>query len=454
MKKTRISSVYLIPVSFFIAIVLGTFLLMLPAASAAGKGTDILTAAFTAVSSVCVTGLTVVDTYSHWSFFGQAVILLLVQTGGLGIISVAAMLMIMARKKFSLGDRIVLQDSLNFNNSNSILEVLVKIFIGTFIVELAGACAYSAAFIPRFGVMKGIWVSIFNSVSAFCNAGMDIIGPRSLADYSSSTLILSVTMGLIVLGGLGYVVWFDILKNITSGVKTKFSTLQIWKRFSAHTKLVLCITAALILAGSFFIMAAEFNNPHTIGSMSLTDKILNSLFESVTFRTAGFSTFPQEGLTDISCLAAYILMFIGGSPISTAGGVKTITLFLVFMNVYAYLRGNEKNIIFNRSISAEIMRKAAALTAVFTVTIAILTILFTATNNIGIENALFEVISASSTVGLSRGITASLNPAGLIIISAAMYLGRIGPISMAILFAGGIHDYGKIRYVEGNFFVG
>lgn len=454
MNRKRISSTRLIPLSFLIAIICGSFLLTLPISSANGQWTNYITALFSATTSVCVTGLVVVDTFSYWSLFGQIVILCLIQIGGFGIITVVSMIMLLTQKKFSLGDRKMLQDSLNLNTDSGILRILVKIFRGTLSIELIGACLYMFVFIPEFGVPKGIWISVFTAVSAFCNAGIDIIGTTSLMNYHSNPLILIVTMGLIILGGLGYVVWFDLSHTIKKGVLKRFNPVQIFKRLSEHSKLVITITTSLIVAGWIIFFIAEYNNPFTIGNMSITDKLLNTLFESVTLRTAGFSTFSQLDMTDFSCVICYVLMFIGGSPVGTAGGVKTVTFFLALMGVISYIKSNDSNVIFNRRVSDESMRKATVIVYVSSFTVIILTLVLIITNPVNMEDALFEVISSLATVGLTRDLTTNLNLVGKLIIIFAMYLGRIAPISMAIFFAGKAKNENKCRHLEGKFFVG
>ncbi|NEX02551.1 trk system potassium uptake protein TrkH [Pseudobutyrivibrio sp. NOR37] len=454
MEKKKISSVQLIPLSFLIAIAIGGLILMLPISSAAGQWTNPLVAFFTSTTSTCVTGLVVVDTYSYFSTFGHIIILCLIQVGGLGIITVISMVMLITQKKFSLGDRKMLQESLNLDTDVGILRLLIRIFKDVFKVELFGAVLYSISFIPEFGVARGIWYSIFHSVSAFCNAGIDIIGDRSLMDYKSNPLVMCTTMILIVLGGLGYVVWFDMSEKIKAGIKKRFTPVQIFKRFEEHTKLVVTVTVTLIVSGALFFFIAEFKNAGTIGNLSLFDKTINSFFESITLRTAGFSSFPQENMTDFSCVMSYILMFIGGSPIGTAGGVKTVTIFLALLNVISYIHDDDQSIIFNRRVTDESMRKATVIVSVAAFAIVVLTLLLIVTNKVNMQDELYEVISASATVGLSRGLTSSLDSIGQIIIIVAMYLGRIGPISLAIFFAGRGHHKSKCRYLEGDFFVG
>ncbi|WP_092250078.1 TrkH family potassium uptake protein [Butyrivibrio sp. INlla21] len=449
-----LSPSHIIPASFLITIIVGAILLMLPFSSADGTFTDFLTALFTATTSVCVTGLVVVDTFAHWSFFGQLIILILVQMGGLGMIAMASMLMLITHKKFSLGDRLLLQDSFNLSSGTKLLKFLTRVIKGTFIAEGIGAVLYSTVFIPQFGFLKGLWISIFNAVSAFCNAGMDVIGPRSLMDYRSNPIVMSVTMFLIVLGGLGFVVWFDTLHTIKDGIHKRFNPIIMVKRLSEHSKLVISFTLILIFGGALFIFITEYNNPGTIGELSLGGKLVNSLFESITFRTAGFATIPQENLSISSCFIAYVFMFIGGSPVGTAGGVKTVTIFLLFMNVRTYVSQEKERVIFNRRVSDDSMRKASAVVFVSLSATLLLTILLSIFNPVPMEDALYEVVSACGTVGLSRGLTASLNSAGRIIIIISMFLGRTGPISMIAFFSRNRSSNNRINYSEGIFYVG
>ena len=348
LRNIKLSSVYLIPLSFLGAILIGTLLLVLPVSSSSGSWTPIVDALFTATTSVCVTGLVTVDTFSYWSLFGQIVILVLIQIGGLGVITVLSTMMLLLRKRFSLSRRLILRDALNLESLSDLLGFLARLIRGTIVAEMIGAVLYMFAFVPRFGFAQGVWTSVFTAVSAFCNAGIEVLGPDSLVPYRNNPLVLIVTMILIITGGLGYVVWFDLYNKTKAGIKQSFSPAQILKSFSEHTKLVLTLTFALILIGAGVIFAAEYNNPQSLGELSLPSKILNSVFESVTLRTAGFAAFPQKALTDVSCLAAYFLMFIGGSPIGTAGGVKTTTFFLFVLNTVSYIKGKNSAHVYKR----------------------------------------------------------------------------------------------------------
>ncbi|MCR5337031.1 MAG: potassium transporter TrkH, partial [Lachnospiraceae bacterium] len=375
MLKIRIKSTHFIPVSFLITIIIGTILLLLPFASAQGKETDIVTALFTATTSVCVTGLVVVDTYAHWSLFGQLVILLLVQIGGLGVVAVGSMIMLAGKRKFSLSNRMLLGDSLNVDESRGLMSFLTRVFQGVFLVEGIGAVLYAIRFIPMLGVGNGLWASLFQSVSAFCNAGMDVVGPNSMMDFQDSVFLMTVTMLLIVMGGIGFVVWFDIIDGIKNGIKNRMHISTVIRHLSEHTKIVLIMTFVLLAFGTVCVLTAEYDNPATIGNMDLGGKLLNSLFQSVTFRTAGFASVPQDQLTELSCVTGYILMFIGGSPVGTAGGVKTVTAFLVFMNAFSYIRGKKENVVFSRRVSEELMRKAAAVVFVSMCAVLVMTML-------------------------------------------------------------------------------
>ena len=450
----RLSPVHVIPLSFLLAIAVGTLLLLLPAATAEGAETDFLTALFTSTTSVCVTGLVVVDTYAHWSLFGQIIILILIQLGGLGIVTAVSMLMLFLRRRFSLRSRTLLLDALNLDSRLGLMSFLTRIFKWTLLVEGLGALLYCFAFVPRFGVVKGIWVSLFTSISAFCNAGIDIIGPDSLHGYAGSPLVLGVTMALIVLGGLGYIVWFDVGRCLRDGIRFRYSPRQAVRRLGEHSRLVLRLTLGLILLGALLIFLAEYRNPDTLGAMSPGEQVLNSLFQSVTFRTAGFYTVPQEGLGPFSCMVGYLWMFIGGSPIGTAGGVKTVTMFLVFANALSYARARKDTTLFRRKISDELMQKAAAIVMISFFTLFVSALLLLAFEPVSMMDGLFEAISAVATVGLSRGLTASLGTAGRIVIIATMYLGRIGPISMALFLARPKPGRNSVTYGEGKFYVG
>ena len=454
MPQKRISPVRAIPISFLLVIVAGSLLLLLPFSSVPGETTDITTAFFTATTSVCVTGLVVVDTCAHWSVFGQIVILLLIQIGGLGVVAVGAMVLLVRRVHFSLGDRILLSSSLNVDKRRGLLSFLTKIFKGTFLVEGIGAALYAVKFVPMYGLAKGLWASVFLSVSAFCNAGIDILKPDSMVSFNNSPYLMSITMALIVLGGLGFVVWFDLVDGLAAGIRRRLSPRAIVSHFSVHSKLVLAMTGILILLGAIGFFTAEYSNPATIGNMSLSGKIWNSFFQSVTLRTAGFASVLQERLTEASCLLCYILMFIGGSPVGTAGGIKTVTAFLVIRNAASYIRQRREDIVFKRRVPEEMFRKAAAIVFVSFCAVCVMTLLLLNRGGISLADGLFEIVSALGTVGLSRALTPSLDTGGRWIVIVSMFLGRIGPISMAVFFAKPAGKENKVRHADGVFYVG
>lgn len=453
-KKRHLSSTQIIVLGFLGAIFLGSLLLMLPAASAPGYHTDYLTALFTATTSICVTGLVVADTFSHWSFFGQFIILLLIQIGGFGVITMYSALMMLLKKNFSLRTRLLIQDYYNLDSIQGLIRFLIKVIKGSLFVEALGAVFYFFIFIPRFGFLKGIWISIFNAVSAFCNAGMDVIGKSSLLEYQTNIPVNLITIFLIVSGGLGYVVWFDCLENFKKAWKQKYGLRIFWRRLGEHTKLVINLTLFFLISGTLLILLFEWNNPQTIGSLSPGNKILASFFQSVTFRTAGFATIPQEGLTTSSCIVGCIYMFIGGSPVGTAGGVKTVTAFVVFLNLMSFIRNRTEPVVFGRAVSEKLINKAHAIIMMNLLITIILIVALMQVCEVPALSAAYEIFSATGTVGLSRGLTSSLNGAGRIIVMIGMYAGRIGPISMALFFTTSRSDKNEIKFSNGHFIVG
>ena len=416
--------------SFFLCITIGSILLSLPISSADGQAVPFIDALFTATTSTCVTGLVTVTTATTWSTFGHVVILCLIQIGGLGLITILSGIMIMLRKKMGLADRILLQDAFNLNSLSGLVKFVKKVIIGTFIVEGTGALLYMLVFVPEFGA-RGIWISVFNSISAFCNAGIDIIGSNSLCNYAANPLINAVTSALIILGGLGFIVWWDVLRVIKDFRKRKF---RCFTSLTLHSKMVLSVTLLLIFGGALLIFIFEYYNPLTIGSLSLFDKIQVSLFQSITTRTAGFATVPQENLTNGASIVSLVLMFIGGSPVGTAGGIKTITITVLFAGALATIRNNNEITMFNRTINKEAVSKAIAVTFTSFATMLLSTLFLCSTSDRSVIDILFETVSATATVGLSRNLTSSLDTFGKLIITATMYLGRVGPISLAVAF--------------------
>ncbi len=432
MKKKffALSTSQIIMLSFLAVILAGSILLALPISSKTGEAVPYIDALFTATTSTCVTGLVTLPTVSTWSTFGHIVILCLIQVGGLGIITILSGVMIILRKRMGLADRVLLQDAFNLNSLSGLVRFVKKVFIGTFIIEGIGALLYMTVFVPQFGA-RGIWISVFNSISAFCNAGIDIIGENSLCDYATNPIINTVTSALIILGGLGYIVWWDFIRVLK---KLRTQKLKCFKSLTLHSKMVISATAFLIFAGALFIFIFEYHNPLTIGNMSLFDKIQVSLFQSITTRTAGFATVPQQNLTNGASVVSLLLMFIGGSPVGTAGGIKTVTIVVLFASALATIKNHNEVTLFHRNIRKEAINKAIAVTASSFATMFVSTLLLSATAKAPALDILFETVSATATVGLSRNLTAYLDTFGKLVITATMFLGRVGPISLAVAF--------------------
>jgi trk system potassium uptake protein TrkH len=429
-KKISFSTTHIILISFLIVILVGSILLSLPISVKNGVNINFIDVLFTATTSTCVTGLVTVPTYSTWSLFGQIIILILIQIGGLGVVAFMSAFMIIINKKLKLKDYQLIQDAFNLNTMSGLKKFIKHVFLGTLFIELIGAILYMFVFIPDYGI-KGIWISIFNSISAFCNAGMDIIGEVSLCDYAVNPLVNFTTSLLIVLGGLGFIVWWDVIRVIKQFKNKKF---KCFKSLTLHSKIVISSTLVLIFGGALLIFLFEYNNVNTIGDLNIFDKIQVSMFQSITTRTAGFATIPQENLTDQSAIVCLILMFIGGSPVGTAGGIKTITAVSLVAIAIASVRNKKEVVLFNRNLSSEITRKAVAVTTMSFMILIISTILLSLTIDRSIVDILYETASATATVGLSRNLTSFLDNIGKIIIIVTMYLGRVGPISLAIAF--------------------
>ena len=427
MKKIRLSTSHIIMLSFLSAILLGSLLLALPISSASGKAMPYIDALFTAGSATCVTGLVTVPTFSTWSVFGQIVILLLIQVGGLGIITVMASFVIFMNRKLGLGDRVLLQDAFNLNTLSGLGAFVKKVLLGTLLVEGVGAMLYMPVFIKDFG-LKGIWISVFNSVSAFCNAGFDIIAEDSLCRYATHPLINFVTAALIIIAGIGYIVWWDVLRVL------KDPKLRRWRHLTLHSKIALSTTAVLIFGGALLIFLFEYRNPQTIGNLPLLDQFQISLFQSVTTRTAGFAGIPQQNLSEGAAIVSCLLMFIGGSPVGTAGGVKTVTIAILLACTFATIKNKNETVLFNRRISRDMISKGLAVVVMSALIAVSSALLLSATIDAPALDIFYETISATATVGLTRGITPLLNLWGKLIITVTMYLGRIGPISLAIAF--------------------
>ncbi len=442
-KKHRFAPAQIMVIGFASVILLGAILLNLPMASKHGESVGFINALFTATSAVCVTGLVVVDTGTYWTTFGKVIIITLIQVGGLGFMSMATLFSMLVGKKIYLHQRLLIQEALNHYDLSGIVRLTRHILIGTFIIEGIGALILSMVFIPEKGVLVGLGYGVFHAISAFCNAGFDLMGNyTSLTAYENNGIINMVIMSLIILGGLGFPVIFDILK------KRKFSKLRL------HSKIVLTITGLLIIFGFLLFFVMEYSNPKTLGELSFKGKILGAMFQSVTPRTAGFNTIDLEAMRDSSKFLTILLMFIGGSPASTAGGIKTTTLGILILTVITFIRGKEDVEAFERRISYNSVNKALGVVAIGLSLVIFITMLLSLTETKFVFfKILFEAVSAFGTVGLSLGVTPNLSLAGKLLIAFSMFAGRVG--ALTILFAiASRHRKNVIRYPEDKVIVG
>lgn len=433
-KRGGLTTTQIIAFGFLGAIVIGTILLALPFAASNGKPTDLIDALFTATTATCVTGLTTVNTLAHWSWFGKLVIMVLVQFGGLGIITFTTTVLLVLGRRITLKERILLQDAYNLDTLSGLVRLTLTILKGTILVETIGAIFYCFVYIPEFGVISGIEKSIFNSISAFCNAGMDLVGENSLANYRGNILINLNTMMLIIIGGIGFPVWKDVIRVLRLSIKNKLSRKTIFRKLELHSKLVLTITAILLFGGALIILVLEWNNPDTLGNLPWWEKGMAAFFQSVTTRTAGFFTIPQENFGNASSFVCILLMFVGGSPSGTAGGVKTVTIGMMVLAVISIVKGRKDTEVFHRKISEDYVKKGMAVVMISLSMLIVSTIALSMTENAEFMTIIYETVSAIATVGLSKNLTPYLSVAGKLIIIITMYIGRIGPISMALFF--------------------
>ena len=427
-KRLRFSTTQIILFSFLGVILIGSILLALPISSATGQSVPYLDALFTATTSTCVTGLVTLPTVSTWSMFGQVVILVLIQIGGLGFIAIVSGLMLLVTRRMGIGHKLLIQDAFNLNTMQGLSKFIRNVLLGTLLIEAIGAALCMTVFVPKFGD-RGIWISIFHSVSAFCNAGIDIFAENSLCDFATNPIINAVTCALIILGGIGYIVWWDVLRVVRSGAIKKG---HFWCHLTLHSKIAITASALLIFGGGLLILICEFNNPATIGDMSFFDKIQASLFQSVTTRTAGFASIPQENLRDTTSVISMVMMLVGGSPVGTAGGLKTVTVAVLACSALATVRNKNEATLFGRRVSSDSIRRAVAVAITFGCIALVSTVLLAAATGANLLDVVYESVSAIATVGLSRNFTGSLNAWGKLIVIVTMYLGRVGPISLAV----------------------
>lgn len=427
----RLSRVQTIALGFLMIIAVGTVLLMLPIATKSGECSGFLNAFFTATSSTCVTGLVVVDTYANWSLFGQAVILVLIQIGGLGFITIGVCFSIFLKRRIGLKERNLIQESMNTLQIGGTVRLVLKIVRYALIFEGVGAVLLMIRFIPQFGIAEGIWYGIFHSISAFCNAGFDLMGRfepySSLTLYYNDVLVNVVIMALIIIGGIGFIVWDDISK-------------QKWnvKKYMLHTKIVLAMTLALIVAGSVCFYLFEREN---LAAYDVKGQILASVFGAVTPRTAGFNTIDTGAYSEGGRLLTVVLMFIGGSPGSTAGGVKTTTMMVIILYVWATLRNQSGLNIFGRRMDEDCIKKAATVFFINLLLAAVCCLAMAGVEKgLPLSDILMEVFSAIGTVGISTGITRDITVFSKYMLIFLMYCGRIGSMSFALSFTEKRHN--------------
>ena len=444
-RNTRWNTLRVTAAGFLGVILLGAVLLYLPVSNTQPIAfTDAL---FTSATSVCVTGLVTVVPASQFTLFGKVILLLLIQIGGLGVIACGTLFLFLLNKKITIQERVVLKEAYGADRLGGIVRLVRKVILGTFAVEGAGAVLYAFQFIPEYGLVRGIGYSVFHAVSAFCNAGIDILGSSSLSNYVTNPIINVTTILLIILSGIGFTVWFDVIDNNRRLVRGEVPKRWWFTRLRLQSKLAVIMTVLLIFAGTVFVFLAEYRNPDTIGKLSIGQKLMASMFQSVTTRTAGFCTVSQGALHTESKLFCAILMFIGGSPGGTAGGVKTTTFAMLFLACLTFVRGGNDTECMGRKITVANFRTGFAVVMVaFAVFIAgTIAVLFLEPDSILLENVIYETASAVGTVGLTADLTPRLCRASQYVLMVMMYIGRLGPLTMALMFAGKTHPRDRIR---------
>ena len=443
---SRISPMQMIVLTFMAIILLGGLLLSLPISSRSGQWTSYLSSVFTATSATCVTGLTLFDTYTYWTGFGQAVILILIQVGGLGFMTIASLFFLLANRRIGLRQRVLMAQSLGIDQLSGIVKLVHHVLVRTAIVEGMGALILTIRFSLLVPFDRALWWGVFHSVSAFCNAGFDVVGAvdvgGSLIPFVGDWVVNFTIIALITVGGLGFFVWEDVLSK------------RSFRKTTVYTKMVLIISAILALGGGAVIALLEWNNPATLGNLPAAEKCLSALFQSLTSRTAGFYSIPQGTLRDATKTVTDVLMFIGGSSGSTAGGVKTATMGVLVLAVIAAARGRSRVTVFRRTISAQQVSDAVAVTSMVFGLALSASLVLSATNGLPMIDCLFETISAIATVGLSTGITPLLNEISQILLIILMYFGRVGvmTVSLGFLFSNAAEE--RYKYADTKVMIG
>ncbi|MDY4692286.1 MAG: potassium transporter TrkG [Blautia sp.] len=429
----KLNTAQIITLGFAGVIFLGGIILWLPFCTAPGNTTSFTDAMFTSATSVCVTGLVTVVTASHWTLIGKIIILMLIQVGGVGLISLGSIIFISLHKKISLRNQRMIQESYNLDKIDGMVSLVKKVLICVFGAEAIGTVCYASRFVPEFGPLKGLGCSVFTAVSAFCNAGVDILGENSLAPYVSDPVVNFTTMGLVIMAGLGFVVWWDLWDNLKKVIRRQMPFRRLFRNLRLHSKIVLSMTGILIFGGAALILIFDWNNPESIGNLPVGTRVMASFFQSITTRTAGFFTVSQETFSHAAFLLCLLLMFVGGSPMGTAGGIKTTSLAVLILNLKASIQGKKDVEVFYRKIRENYIRSAMAVAGMGILVILVMSMLLCmAMPHALLEDVLYEITSAIATVGLSRGLTSQLNFAGKWIVILTMYLGRIGPLTLGM----------------------
>ena len=445
-KPKQMNATQVIAVVFALLILLGAGLLSLPVASRSGVSCGFRAALFTATSATCVTGLTLFDTFTQWSGFGQIVIISLIQIGGLGFMSIATMVVFLLRRKVGLKQRLLMAQALSLNDMQDVVRLQKWVIFGSFSIEAMGALILTLRFLPEYGFGTALKWGVFHSISAFCNAGFDIFGcitpGASLMEFNSDPVVLLTLGSLVTIGGLGFLVWQEM------------ASVRRFKKMSVYTRLVLATTLILLLFGTVCIAALEWNNPATIGDMSLGDKLLNSFFQSVTLRTAGFAAVDQAGLTEAGKGVSIALMLVGGSSGSTAGGVKTVTMMVLLLFIWARARGKSSVCVFRRTIAQDHVMNAMTIVAIVVGLAVFGSVFICATSPVGFTDALYESVSALATVGLTAGVTGKLSVAAQILIIIFMYFGRVGVLTISLGFLMGTEAQERFRYAQTDVLIG
>lgn len=445
--KLKLTPVQLLPLGFAIIILTGAVILSLPISSRSGQWTPFIDSLLTATSATCVTGLVVYNTLAHWNVFGQIVIILLIQIGGLGFMTMATLFSFLLRRNITLGERLVMMQTLNLEDINGIIRLTKNVLLGTFLFEGAGAVILSLRFIGEYGVANGIFKGVFHSISAFCNAGFDLFGGDnqfvSLTAYADDFVVSTVIMLLIIIGGLGFFVWGDILR------------VKSFKKLQPYSKLVITVTVVLLLGGALIVALLEWNNPKTLGMFGLKGKVLASFFQSVTPRTAGFNTIDLPSMRPGTKLLTCVLMFIGGASGSTAGGIKVGTAGVIILAVLSIARGNRDVIAYNRKINNDIVLRAFSVFAIGAGIVFTGVVIIGTVDPFPLTQILFECFSAFGTVGLTLGITPLLSTVSKIVITLLMYFGRVGIYTITIAVAWRFaKKHNAITYPETRILIG